>query len=138
MDVKLRLVQFCERGGGCRRVGVELVSGGGVVDVCAVDSTIPKDMRTFLQQWDTSAPAAARCIIYCTLKPGSQYDAGAYKALEPWSCMMYVSTLHKLQHHNLYYREHTLITLKNHHISLYVLQGSGGSYGRPHPPGRDL
>ncbi len=63
MDVKLRLVQFCERGASgeeCRRVGVELVDGGGVVDVTAVDPTIPRDMKTFLQQWDTSAPAAAR------------------------------------------------------------------------------
>ncbi len=60
--MKLRIVQFCERGGGCRRVGVELVNGGSVVDVCAVDSTIPRDMRTFLQQWENSAPAAARYI----------------------------------------------------------------------------
>lgn len=63
MDVKLRLVQFCERSGGCRRVGVECVGDKGVIDVTRVDPTIPKDMKSFLEQWDTSAPAAVKYVL---------------------------------------------------------------------------
>ena len=58
MDVKLRLVQF-EAGSG-QRVGVELGDGGSVVDVTAIDPNIPRDMRSFLRQWDTSLTRAAR------------------------------------------------------------------------------
>ena len=59
MDLKLRLVQFCELGGVSGRVGVELGSGG-VVDVTRVDPSIPTDMKSFLQQWESSAPAALK------------------------------------------------------------------------------
>ena len=59
MDVKLRLVQFAV--GSRRRVGVELGDGGSVVDVTCVYPNIPRDMRSFLEQWDTSLTLAARC-----------------------------------------------------------------------------
>ena len=52
MSVKLRLVQF--ESGGRQRVGAELEDGGKVVDVTAVDPTIPADMKGYLEQWDTS------------------------------------------------------------------------------------
>ena len=58
MDAKLRLVQF--EPGGRQRVGVELASGKSVVDVTAVDSNIPSDMRAFLEQWETSLGLAAQ------------------------------------------------------------------------------
>ena len=61
---KLRLVQFCEAGGGGkRRVGVEQGNGGSVVDITAVDSSIPTDMKSFLQGWDSNAPAAERLVF---------------------------------------------------------------------------
>lgn len=41
------------------RVGVE-VEGGRVVDVAAVDPSIPKDMRTFLYEFETNTAAAAK------------------------------------------------------------------------------
>ena len=60
MAAKLRLLQFCEPGGGGRqRVGVE-VEGGRVVDVTAVDPSIPTDMKTFLQGFDTNTAAATK------------------------------------------------------------------------------
>ncbi len=61
MAAKLRLLQFCESGGGreCYRVGVELEDGGKVVDVTAVDPNIPRDMKTFLQGFDINTARAA-------------------------------------------------------------------------------
>lgn len=60
MDAKLRLVQF--ESGGQQRVGVELANGESVVDVTAVDSKIPLDMRGFLEQWETSLGQAVRAV----------------------------------------------------------------------------
>ena len=61
-DVKLRLLQFCERGGaGKPRVGVQL-QGGVVVDVAAVDSSIPTDMKTFLQNFQQNTAAAEKFV----------------------------------------------------------------------------
>ena len=61
MAAKLRLLQFCENGAGpsSRRVGVE-VDNGKVVDVTAVDPSIPRDMRSFLQEFDASTAAASK------------------------------------------------------------------------------
>ncbi len=60
MAAKLRLLQFCERGGeGKQRVGVQL-QDKRVVDVTALDSLIPTDMRTFLQDFDANTLAASR------------------------------------------------------------------------------
>ncbi len=61
MAAKLRLLQFCENGAGVssRRVGVE-VDGGRVVDITAVDLSIPRDMRSFLQGFDANTAAAAK------------------------------------------------------------------------------
>ena len=43
----MRLIQFVE--GGKQRVGVETKDGGDVVDVCSGDTSIPTDMRSFLE-----------------------------------------------------------------------------------------
>ena len=56
--LKLRLVQF--ESAGRQRVGVELEDGGSVVDVTAVDPAIPSDMKSFLEQWESSVSLAAR------------------------------------------------------------------------------
>lgn len=61
-NCKLRLVQFCEAGGGRRRVGVEQGNGGSVVDVTAVDPSIPSDMKSFIEAWDTSTAAATKSV----------------------------------------------------------------------------
>jgi hypothetical protein len=62
-SAKLRLVQFSEPGGGAgkQRVGVQL-QGGRVVDVTAVDTSIPADMKTFLQQFQVSIAAAEKYV----------------------------------------------------------------------------
>lgn len=60
MAAKLRLLQFCEDGGRVR-VGVE-VEGGKVVDVTAVNQSIPADMKTFLQEFDANTAAAAKSV----------------------------------------------------------------------------
>ena len=61
-NCKLRLVQFCEAGGGRRRIGVEQGNGGSVVDMTAVDPSIPSDMKSFIEAWDTSTAAAAKSV----------------------------------------------------------------------------
>ena len=57
--LKLRLVQLAA-GGSPQRVGVQLGDGGSVVDVCAAEPSLPRDMRSFLQSWDTNLPLAAK------------------------------------------------------------------------------
>ena len=47
LNTSMRLVQFVE--GSSRRVGVEISDGGRIVDVCAVDTAIPRDMKSFLE-----------------------------------------------------------------------------------------
>ena len=64
---KLRLVQFCEVGGGRRRVGVEQGNGGSVVDITAVDPSIPSDMKSFIEAWDTSTTAATKSVHWYAL-----------------------------------------------------------------------
>ena len=54
----MRLVQFVE--GGKRRVGVEVAAGGDVADITAVDSSIPRDMRSFLEGGDAIMAAAQK------------------------------------------------------------------------------
>lgn len=54
----MRLVQFEKEGR--LSVGVELKDGGDVVDVCAVDSSIPNNMKNFLQDLDDSTTKAQR------------------------------------------------------------------------------
>lgn len=56
----MRLVQFVHNGS--KRIGVELSDGGDIVNVCAVDSTIPKDTKSFLQDGQKAIVAAIR---YC-------------------------------------------------------------------------
>ena len=59
MEAKLRLVQFETPGSLRRRVGVQLGEAGRVVDVCPVEPSLPEDMKTFLQGWETNLPLAA-------------------------------------------------------------------------------
>ena len=59
MDVKARLVQF-ETPDSTRRVGVQLGDGGSVVDVCAAEPGLPRDMRSFMQDWDSNLRLAAK------------------------------------------------------------------------------
>lgn len=57
----LRLVSFTSKGGTCR-VGVQCSSTSRVVDVCAVDPTIPADMRTFLEAGESAMEAATKAF----------------------------------------------------------------------------
>lgn len=54
----MRLVQFIE--GNSRRVGVEISENGKIVDICAVNSSIPRDMKTFLEGGRQTLRAAER------------------------------------------------------------------------------
>lgn len=54
----MRFVQF-ERGGD-RHVGVEIRDGGDIVDLCAGDSSIPSDMRSFIEGGQKTLLAAKR------------------------------------------------------------------------------
>ena len=56
----IRLVQFQLSKDKSPRVGVELEDGGNVVDVTNIDEAIPKDMRSFLESWDSSLSATLR------------------------------------------------------------------------------
>ncbi|XP_056004353.1 fumarylacetoacetate hydrolase domain-containing protein 2-like isoform X2 [Ostrea edulis] len=56
----MRFVQF-ERGG-VRQVGVEVCDGGDIVDLCAGDSKIPSDMRSFIEGGQKSLLAAKSVV----------------------------------------------------------------------------
>lgn len=56
----MRFVQF-ERSGD-RRVGVEIRDGGDIVDLCAGDSSIPSDMRSFIEGGQKTLLAAKSVI----------------------------------------------------------------------------
>ena len=53
----LQLASFTSKGGTCK-VGVQCSSTRWVVDVCAVDPTIPVDMRTFLEAGESAMEIA--------------------------------------------------------------------------------
>ena len=57
----LRLVSFTTEGANCR-VGVQCASTSRVVDVCAVDPTIPANMRDFLEAGESAMEAANKYI----------------------------------------------------------------------------
>ena len=52
----LRLVQF--ESDGRQRVGALTSMDGDVVDICAVDASIPADMKLFLEKGDSAMQAA--------------------------------------------------------------------------------
>lgn len=54
----MRLVQFVEAGR--QRVGVETKDGGDVVDVSAGESSIPSDMKSFLEGGEEMMKKAQR------------------------------------------------------------------------------
>lgn len=56
----MRLVQFVE--GGRQRVGVETKDGGNVVDLCAGESSIPSDMKSFLEGGEEMMKKAQRVV----------------------------------------------------------------------------
>lgn len=62
MAAKLRLVQFTSAGK--QRVGVELSNRGKVVDITAIDSNIPTDMKTFMKNWDSNTAAATKYVSH--------------------------------------------------------------------------
>ena len=56
----LRLVSFTNNKEGTCKLGVHCSSTNNVVDVCAVDSTIPGDMKSFLEAGQSAMEAASR------------------------------------------------------------------------------
>ena len=69
----MRLVQFVHNGS--KRTGVEISDNGDIVDVCAVDSSIPKDTRSFLEQGEKAIVAATRYIKYIIIIYWSFYNS---------------------------------------------------------------
>jgi len=67
----LRLVSFTNKEGTCK-LGVHCSSTNNVVDVCAVDSAIPGDMKSFLEAGQSAMEAASRLATnYILHKIGS-------------------------------------------------------------------
>jgi len=58
----LRLVSFTSKEETCR-VGVQCATTSRVVDVCAVDPSIPTDMRTFLEAGESAMEAAYKLVL---------------------------------------------------------------------------
>ncbi|XP_069070525.1 oxaloacetate tautomerase fahd2, mitochondrial isoform X2 [Pleurodeles waltl] len=58
----MRLVQFTSPGSDGRRIGVEESDGGNVVDLNAFDSSLPRNMRAFLEGGDNALDAAKRAL----------------------------------------------------------------------------
>lgn len=46
---KMRLVQYKLKHGGCQQLGAQLSIGGDIIDISALDSTIPNSMVQFLE-----------------------------------------------------------------------------------------
>ena len=64
----LRLVSFTNKEG-TYKLGVHCSSTNNVVDVCAVDDTIPGDMKSFLEAGQSAMEAANRLVAkYCILQ----------------------------------------------------------------------
>jgi len=59
----LRLVSFTNKEGTCK-LGVHCSSTNNIVDVCAVDNTIPRDMKSFLEAGHSAMEAANRLVVH--------------------------------------------------------------------------
>lgn len=57
---KMRLVQYRLKQGGCQQLGAQLSIGGDIIDVSAVDSTIPNSMVQFLDGGTSTYDKAKR------------------------------------------------------------------------------
>lgn len=60
MAAKLRLVQLQANNEGEQKIGVELEDGGNVVDIAAIYANIPKDMKSFLENWEENISVTVR------------------------------------------------------------------------------
>ena len=60
MAAKLRLVQFQANTEREQKIGVELEDGGNVVDIAAIYANIPKDMKSFLENWEENISITVR------------------------------------------------------------------------------
>ena len=65
----MRLVQFIEDGRSS--VGIEVEKDGGIVDICKFDSSVPNNMREFLERGpkmlDIAKRYSQREVKYCTM-----------------------------------------------------------------------
>lgn len=57
---KMRLVQYKLKQGGCQQLGAQLSIGGDIIDISAVDSTIPNSMVQFLEGGTSTYDKAKR------------------------------------------------------------------------------
>lgn len=58
----MRFVQFTSKNGGPQHLGVQLVQGGDVIAVSAVDSRIPNSLKKFLEGGDDMLKKAKRIV----------------------------------------------------------------------------
>lgn len=56
----MRFVQFTGKNGGPQHLGVQLVQGGDIIAVSAVDSRIPNTLKKFLEGGDDLLKKAKR------------------------------------------------------------------------------
>lgn len=57
---KMRLVQYTLKQGGPQHLGAQLSIGGDIIDISAVDSTVPNSLVKFLATGDNSYDKAKR------------------------------------------------------------------------------
>ncbi|KAK9293718.1 hypothetical protein QLX08_011406 [Tetragonisca angustula] len=60
--VNMRFVQFTGKDGGPKHLGVQLVQGGDIIAVSAIDSRIPNTMKKFLEGGDDLLKKAKRIV----------------------------------------------------------------------------
>lgn len=60
-DQKMRLVRFSHNGS--TRIGAELSQNGDILDISAVDGSIPNETRSFLDAGESALLAASRLEI---------------------------------------------------------------------------
>ncbi|XP_069475205.1 oxaloacetate tautomerase fahd2, mitochondrial isoform X2 [Ambystoma mexicanum] len=61
-SASMRLVQFQSPNSGGPRIGIEEKDGGDIIDLNAFDSSLPRNMRAFLEEGGTALEAAKRAL----------------------------------------------------------------------------
>ena len=64
-----RFVQFVNKNGGPQHLGVQLKAGGDIIDVSAVNSRIPNNLKKFLEGGEELLKKAKRYKIHNILPP---------------------------------------------------------------------
>ena len=61
----MRLVRFSDNGS--TRIGAEVSQNGDIVDISAVDVSIPNDVKSFIEAGESALLAARRSVHQCSV-----------------------------------------------------------------------